>query len=303
MTMASRATTHSTRPRWRELYWWSNDGVRLHARVYDAANPADPALLPVVCIPGLTRNARDFGELAPRLADRRRVYVVDLRGRGDSGYARDAMSYGPLTDVQDVIALLAQEQVDRFIAVGTSLGGVVTMLIAGTQHGRVAAAVLNDVGPQIEAAGMDRIRSNVGQVSVFPTWVHAARAVAAANAAIYPDWQLEDWLVMVKRTHRLTPEGRIVADYDANIAQPFRVPGGGEAGVDLWPALDALADVPVVLVRGALSDVLSGDVAARMVARLPHARLIEIPRTGHAPTLDEPVAAEAIATLVNDLSQ
>ncbi len=285
---------------WRDHYWWSNDGVRLHARVYDPPANADPALPPLLCIPGLTRNARDFDVLAPHLAQRRRVYALSLRGRGESGYAKDAMSYVPLTYVQDVVALLASEGIDRFASVGTSLGGLVTILLAATQHGRVAAAVLNDVGPELNPAGLERIKTYVGQASSFPTWVHAARAIGLANASVYPGWELDDWLVMAKRTHRLTREGRIVPDYDSNIAQPFRLPGG-EAGVDLWPAFDALCGVPTLVLRGALSDILSVEAANKMAARLPDVRLVTISGVGHAPTLDEPQAVTAIDELLAKL--
>lgn len=292
---AEPASSKATTPRWRDHIWWSADGVRLHARIYDAAQSSGK--LPILCIPGLTRNARDFDQLAPRLAQHRTVYAIDIRGRGTSGYAKDAMRYTPLTYLQDVSILLDELALDRFISIGTSLGGLVTMLIAATQRGRLAGAVLNDVGPEIDPAGLDRIKSYVGQRADFPTWVHAARAIAAANAPVYPDWGLEDWLVMAKRTHRQTPEGRIVPDYDANIALPFKQPGG-EAGVDMWPAFDAMKTVPTLVLRGALSDILSAKTAKAMVARLDDARLVTVPRVGHAPTLDEPVAVAAIEKLV-----
>ena len=285
---------------WRDHYWWSNDGVRLHARVYDPPADVDQSPPPLLCIPGLTRNARDFDVLAPHLAQHRRVYALNLRGRGDSGYAKDAMSYVPLTYVQDVVALLASEGIDRFASVGTSLGGLVTMLLAATQPGRLAAAVLNDVGPELNPAGLDRIKTYVGQASSYPTWVHAARAIGMTNADVYPNWGLEEWLVMAKRTHRLTREGRIVPDYDSNIAQPFRLPGG-EAGVDLWPAFDALSGVPTLVLRGELSDILSAEAANKMAARLPDVRLVTIAGAGHAPTLDEPQAVAAIDGLLATL--
>ena len=300
--MATRATDNI--PAWRDVYWWSNDGVRLHARLYGAAagrsdaSGAPSEQPPVLCIPGLTRNARDFDRLAPVLAARRPVYVLNLRGRGDSGYARDPLTYVPLTYVQDVVAMLAAERIARFSVIGTSLGGIVGMLLAATHQGRIAAAVLNDIGPAIDPRGLARIRASVGQTGNFPTWVHAARAAAAANADIYPDWTLDDWLVFVKRTHRVMREGRIVADYDGNIGQPLRVPGG-TAGVDLASAFDAMRDVPTLLLRGALSDILSADAAAAMMARLNDAQLVTLDRVGHAPTLDEAVAGTAITALLN----
>lgn len=296
--MASGASIAAGEPAWDRQIWWSGDGLRLHARHYPG--PDDRA--PVLCLPGLTRNARDFEGVAARLAGRRSVYALDLRGRGESAYAKDALTYTPLTYAQDVVALLDELKVERFIAIGTSLGGIVTMLIAAMQPQRVAGAVLNDVGPEIDPAGLARIRGYVGQSASFPTWVHAARAVAEANADVYPDWGLEDWLVMVKRTHKLTSEGRIVPDYDANIAQPFKVPGG-EAGGDLWPAFAALAAVPTLILRGERSDILSAATAQRMLAGLRQGRLVTIPGVGHAPTLDEPAAVAAIDALVEEVAQ
>jgi pimeloyl-ACP methyl ester carboxylesterase len=265
-----------------DIYWWSADGIRLHARDY----PGDETRPPVICLTGLTRNARDHAALAQRLAGRWRVIAVDFRGRGESGYAKDPMSYVPLTYAQDVAKLVAEQGIDRFVAVGTSLGGIVTMLLSGMLPGKIAGALLNDIGPQIEPAGLARIRSYVGRSSTFPTWIHAARGVQEANAEIYPDWALEDWLAMAKRLYRLNSAGRIVIDYDLKIAEPFRLPGG-EAGPDLWRALAHLAEVPVLVVRGGRSDILSTATAERMIAMLPKGELVTLPGIGHAPTLTE----------------
>ena len=276
-----------------DSYWWSNDGLRLHYRDY--AGSADRPV--IVCMPGLTRNVRDFEGLAARLSPEWRVITVDFRGRGESAYAKDAMSYVPLTYVQDVERLLTDLKIDRFVAFGTSLGGIVTMLLAATGHAKLAGAVLNDVGPVIEAAGLDRIKGYVGKTSSWPTWIHAARALGETNAVVYPAYKLEDWLAMAKRLYRLTRGGRIVPDYDKNIAEPFRLPGG-EAGVDLWPALDAMRDVPTLIVRGALSDVLSDATAVAMKDRLRAADYVIVAGAGHAPTLDEPEAVAAINALL-----
>ncbi len=274
-----------------DLHWTSGDGVRLHARDY----PGDPAKVPVVCLPGLTRNARDYDALARSLAPGRRVIAVDFRGRGESGQAKDAMTYVPATYADDVRLLLGEAGIARFVAVGTSLGGLVAMLLA--RDGALAGAVINDVGPQIEAAGLQRIRGYVGRGSSCPTWLHAARTVADAHRDIYPDWGLEEWLGMAKRLYRVTSAGRIVLDYDLRIAEPFKVPATAEAP-DMWGALDALADEPVLVVRGERSDVLSAVTAARMVERLPAGELVTVPGVGPAPTLAEPVAAAAIDRLM-----
>ncbi len=276
-----------------DSYWWSNDGLRLHYRGYPG--PADRP--PILCMGGLTRNARDFEGVAERLSPDWRVIAVDFRGRGDSAYAKDAMTYVPITYVQDIERLLSDLRIDRFIALGTSLGGIVTMLLAATGRARLAGALLNDIGPVIEADGLARIKGLVGRNSSWPTWLHAARGLSETHAIIYPGYTIERWLVLAKRMCRLSRQGRIVPDYDINIAEPFRLPGG-EAGVDLWPALDALVDVPTLIVRGAFSDVLNEATALEMAERLPAATLVTIDDVGHAPTLDEPEAIAAIDAML-----
>ncbi|WP_242139537.1 alpha/beta hydrolase [Sphingomonas sp. TREG-RG-20F-R18-01] len=280
-------------PPYENRYWWSNDGLRLHYRDY----PGPSERPPILCLPGLTRNARDYDDLAQRLSPRWRVITVDLRGRGDSGYAKDPMTYVPLTYVQDIEGLLGELGVSRYIAFGTSLGGIVAMLLAGTARETLMGVLLNDVGPEIMPEGLSRIRSYVGKSNTWPTWLHAARAVAEANGDVYPQFQLEDWLAMAKRLYRLNSAGRIVLDYDMKIAEPFRVPGN-EAGPDMWRALDGLKTVPTLLVRGATSDVLAAPVAERMAGMLEQGELLTIPDTGHAPTLDEPAAIAAIERLL-----
>ena len=274
-------------------YWWSNDGLRLHYRDY--AGPADKP--PILCLPGLTRNARDFAGVADRLAGDWRLICVDLRGRGESAYAKDPMTYAPLTYLQDIEALIAELKFDRFVAFGTSLGGVLTMLLAATGGERLAGALLNDVGPTLDPAGIARIRTYVGKGGSWPTWLHAARAISVNNQAAYPDYGIQDWLGMAKRLCRLTRAGRIVFDYDMKIAEPFRLPGG-EAGVDLWPTLEALKPIPALLVRGELSDLLSEATAEAMAARLPLLERATIPGIGHAPTLLESESVTAIDGLL-----
>ena len=266
-------------------YWTSPDGLKLHYRLY----PGDPALPPVLCLPGLTRNARDYDALAARLAGRRQVIAVDFRGRGRSDYAKDPMTYVPATYVADVQALLADRGIDRFVAIGTSLGGIVTMLLAQAGAG-IAAALLNDVGPEVDPAGISRIRGYVGKGSSCPTWMHAARSLADAHGDVYPDWEIEQWLAMAKRVYRLNSGGRIVLDYDLKIAEPFRNPGNetaSDTGPDMWAALSALRSTPVLIVRGGRSDVLAQPVAERMVSALDEAELLTLPGVGHAPTLAE----------------
>lgn len=276
-----------------DRFWSSRDGLRLHYREY--AGPEDrPA---IICLPGLTRNARDFEALAARLAGQWRVLCPEMRGRGDSAYARDSATYNPLQYVEDVTLMVEAEGLSRFVAIGTSLGGLMTMALALTMPQRIVGAVLNDIGPDIETAGLDRIRGYVGQGRNFATWMHAARALEESHRAAYPDFQIADWLVMAKRLMTLSSNGRVVFDYDMKIAEPFSRPGG-EAGADLWPGIDALAGKPLLLLRGELSDLLSAATLRRMTERAPGAEAVTIPRRGHAPTLDEPAAIAALDRLL-----
>jgi pimeloyl-ACP methyl ester carboxylesterase len=270
-------------------YWDSADGLRLHYRDY--AGPVSRT--PLICMPGLTRNARDFEPIAELLGGKRRMIAIDFRGRGDSAYAKDPMTYMPLTYMQDLDALLRQLDLKAFITLGTSLGGIVSMLLATVWKDKMKGAILNDIGPDIGAKGAERIRSYVGQTRSFETWVHAARSMAEAHGSVYPDFKLDDWLRLAKRTCKLSNNGRIVFDYDMKIAEPFKLPGG-EAGVDLWPVFESMTGVPLLVLRGATSDILEKPVATKMLKKHGDATLVTIPRVGHAPSLDEPEALEAI---------
>jgi pimeloyl-ACP methyl ester carboxylesterase len=276
-------------------YWWSPDGLRLHYRDYEGGADGRP---PLLCLPGLTRNARDFEPLASRLAGDWRLICPDLRGRSESAQAKDPMTYVPLTYLQDIGRLLADLAITRFVAVGTSLGGIITMLIAATHREWLAGAVLNDVGPQLEEAGLARIRTYVGVGQSHPSWVHAARALEAANAEVYPRYDLTQWLAMAKRLYRLNNAGRIVLDYDMRIAEPLRV-AGEQAGVDMWPVMPAFRGIPTLLLRGARSDLLSEATAWRMLGDIGEgAALVTVPDVGHAPVLDEPEALAGIDALL-----
>ena len=280
-----------------DRHWTSDDGLRLHYRDY--AGPADKA--PVICIPGLTRNARDFEDLAVRLATKRRVLSLDLRGRGDSAYAKDPATYTPLIYVADLRALLDQAGIARFIAIGTSLGGLVAMLFAARHPDRLTGAVFNDVGPEVSSVGIARIAGYVGQGRSFETWMHAARALEESQGSMFPDFAVSDWLTLAKRAMTLGSNGRIVFDYDMKISEPLATPSPtatGAAPPDLWPLWRALGGRPVLVLRGAMSDILAPETAARMVAEVSGAELVTLPRLGHAPTLDEPEAVAAIERLL-----
>ena len=279
-----------------DRFWTSSDGLNLHYRNYPG--PEGSTLCPVLCMHGLTRNARDFAGLAEVLSATRRVIVTEMRGRGESDYAPDSDTYSPVTYVADVEKLLAEQGISRFVAIGTSMGGLMTMLMAHGAPGRMAAVVMNDMGPVVDAEGLARISGYVGQGRSYPTWVHAARGLAEAHGAAFPDYGIDQWLDMAKRTMVVTQNGRISFDYDMAIAEPFAKPGNA-APANLWLAFEALRDVPMLLVRGGLSDLLSPDTVTQMGVRNPAMRTITVPRVGHAPTLDEPEVRAAILDLLD----
>lgn len=282
---------------WSDRSWQSDDGLTLRFRDYPGAADRPP----VVALHGLTRNARDSADLAEHLAGNWRVLVPEMRGRGQSDYASDCATYNPLQYVADLKRLLDEEGIERFVAIGTSLGGLMTMLLALDQPGRIAAVALVDVGPQIEPDGIALIRNYVGQGGSFPTWMHAARALQEVHRGAHPDYGLEEWLAMAKRLMALGANGRIAYDYDMGIAEPFQTAEGAVPG-DLWPAFEALAGRPLLLIRGELSSILSEATAREMKRRVPALEIVTVPRTGHAPTLAEPVARTAIERLLARLA-
>lgn len=285
--------TDTSESKWEDRYWTTRDGLRLHFRDY----PGPAWRPPVLCLPGLTRNARDFEDLAARISPGWRVLCLEMRGRGDSDYARDPMSYNPLQYLEDIEMLIAEHKIARFVAIGTSLGGLLTMLLAGREPDRIVAAVLNDIGPEVDPEGIERIRNYVGQGRNHETWMHAARALQESQGDVYPHYEIADWLRYAKRVMALGSGGRIAFDYDMKIAEPFEHADGTESA-DMWPLWQSFSGRPVLLLRGELSDILPVAVAQRMVAELPDAELVTIPATGHAPTLDEPEAVAAIERLL-----
>jgi pimeloyl-ACP methyl ester carboxylesterase len=278
---------------WTDRYWQSADGLTLHFRDYPG--PADRT--PVIVLHGLTRNAREAAATAERLAGERRVLAPDMRGRGMSDYASDSATYNPLHYVADLKTLLAQENIERFVAIGTSLGGLMTMLLAFEQPDRIAGAALVDVGPEIDAEGIARIRDYVGQGGSFPTWIHAARALQDIHGAVHPQFALDDWLAMAKRLMVLGANGRVAYDYDMRIAEPFNTEATPPAA-DLWPAFEALRGRPLLLLRGETSAILSAETAREMKRRVPELEVVTVPGTGHAPTLSEPESIAAIDALL-----
>lgn len=279
-----------------ERTWTSSDGLTLFARDYAACD--GPARLPVVCLHGLTRNSRDFEAVAPTLAaEGRRVLALDVRGRGRSDRDPDPVNYSMPVYAGDVAALLSQAGIDRAVFVGTSMGGLITMTLATLRPDLVAAAVLNDVGPEISPVGLARIAGYVGKSEPAASWAEAAARARAINGSALPGLSDADWERFARRTFREEAPGRIVADYDPAIASAFAASPSGQPQptADLWPLFGALAlGRPLLLVRGGESDLLEASAADRMQALAPHMRRVDIDGVGHAPTLEEPAAREAL---------
>lgn len=278
--------------------WKSADGLELYARDY-AAGPG-PARLPVICLHGLTRNARDFEEVAPWIAARgRRVLACDVRGRGRSAWDPQPMRYLPLTYARDVLALMQQAGIARAVFVGTSMGGLITMTLAQLRSPAVAAAVLNDVGPELAPAGLARIASYTGKTAEPASWDEAAAYAKATNGHAFPPMGDAEWLAFARRLFR-ERDGRIRLDYDPDIVVPF----GKVKPVSprlMWALFRHLARKrPTLLVRGAASDLLAPQTAERMRRYAPKLAYAEVPGVGHAPMLTEPAAREALEAFLRE---
>ena len=274
--------------RYADRYFPVRDGLHLHYRDYPGAADRPPLL----CLPGLTRNARDFAEFAERYSPSFRVIALDFRGRAASDYDPLPARYNPMTYAGDVIELLDQVGIRQAIFVGTSLGGLVTMVIAATAPQRIAAAIINDVGPDVDPAGVERILTYVGNDRRFASWDEAADAIASNHGGNFERFTQADWVAMAKRNCR-EEDGLIRFDYDMAIAEPFRT-AGPVPQVDLWPLFVALGQKPLLVIRGEKSDLLTAQTAEKMQAVAPGMTLATVPGVGHAPELNEPDALAAI---------
>lgn len=274
--------------------WTSHDGLSLHARDYAPA--AGPARLPVVVIHGLTRNAADFEVIAPLIAQSgRRVLAIDVRGRGGSDRAPDPMTYTPDVYAKDVQALLAQAGIERAVFLGTSMGGLITMALAAQRSKMIAAAILNDVGPEVAKEGLTRIAAYAGKPVEINSWADAAAYAKQINAAALPHYTDADWEAFARRTFREGTEGAPVLDYDPDISVPIKAAGAKALVPNLWPMFRRLTrGRPVLLIRGQTSDLLSEEIAAKMRKAARKMVFAEIPGVGHAPMLDETESRSAI---------
>ena len=268
--------------------------LELFARDYAGEGPA------LLLMHGLTRNSADFEPLAEHLAGRYRLIVPDQRGRGLSQHDPDPANYRPDVYAADMFALLDGLGVERAALIGTSMGGLMAMIMAALQPDRASAIVLNDIGPELAPAGLARISGYVGTGATFADWQAAAERCAAINRDAFPDFEAQDWEAFARRTCREGADGSVALAYDPAIAEAFASESGAEPA-DLWPLWQALGDKPVLLLRGALSDLLTSDTVRRMKQshQGPFVHL-EVPKRGHAPLLNEP---DALATIERFLAE
>lgn len=239
----------------------------------------------VVCVHGLTRNARDFDELARALSGRFRVVCPDVVGRGDSDRLADPMHYAVPQYVADMVTLVARLDVEAVRWVGTSMGGLVGMSLAAQPGSPVDRLVINDAGPVIARAALVRIGEYVGRAPLFDSLEEAERYVRTISAGFGPHTDAQ-WRRLTETWVRRREDGRYEARYDPRIAEPYRA-SLPETDIELWPIYDAIR-CPTLVLRGAVSDLLAAETARQMGERGPKARVVEIPGVGHAPTLMDP---------------
>lgn len=264
----------------------------LAARDYSVAGPQAPVLL---LMHGLTRNGADFEPLAAHLAGDYRLVVPDQRGRGLSDADPDPAQYRPDVYVQDTLALLDGLGIARAGLVGTSMGGLIAMVMHALRPGLAQGMILNDVGPELDPAGVARIQGYVGPSGPMAGWAEAAARCRAINASAFPDYGSADWEAFARRTCRENADGTVSFAYDPAISESMAGDAPQTVPPDLWPLWDMLHAVPMLVVRGALSDILSAETERAMAHRHsgPYAS-VAVPRVGHAPMLDEPAALAAI---------
>jgi pimeloyl-ACP methyl ester carboxylesterase len=272
-------------------YWFeSPEGLKLFSRVY--AGPVADAPV-VLCLHGLMRNGRDFEDLAAHLLARHRVIVPDVRGRGLSAWDPDPARYQIPVYVRDLLALLGGLGATRCSIIGTSMGGLMGMVFAAMQPGRVARLVLNDVGPEIHPAGLERIRGYAGRQTPIRDWSEATAHVRSIYEPAWPGLDGARWERIARLSYRADAQGVPQVDADPQIGEVMRN-SSAAAAPDLWPLWGALARLPILAIRGAHSDILSAATLERMQREKPDLKALTVANRGHAPLLDEPECLAAI---------
>ena len=271
---------------WRDVFYSARDGLRLHARDY--GDPMSP-WTPVVCLPGLTRTTRDFHALATHLAGHRhrprRVVSFDYRGRGGSAWDRDGSGYTILTEMTDVLDGMAALNLPAAAIIGTSRGGIIGMMMALVRTGAVVALVLNDIGPEVEARGLARIKTYVGQTPSPENWVEAAAIQRRLHGGQFTGLSATDWDAFARLIYA-DDNGIPVADYDGKgLAATFAGVEPDQPAATLWDEFRALSATPMLAIHGANSDLLTPAILDKMRAARPGLEIVEVPGEGHPPQL------------------
>jgi pimeloyl-ACP methyl ester carboxylesterase len=269
-----------------DIFATSTDGLRLHAR---SIGPVDAAALPILCLPGLTRTAEDFDVVAQALANDpqnpRRVVAIDYRGRGRSDFDPNPDNYTVPVEAADVLTLAAAANIPRAIWLGTSRGGLISMAIAAARPEFVAGIILNDIGPELDIKGLLKIKGYLGVPATPQTWDEAADGLRRLFGSVFPALAHDDWMAWAQRAFRQDADGRLVRTYDTALAHSFDGISPETPPPPLWELFDVMAHVPLLSIRGELSDLLSHDCVAEMKRRRPDMETCGVPLQGHAPLL------------------
>ncbi len=279
--------------RYEEGRYTSSDGLQLFFREYGPED--DGGAAPVLCLPGVTRNSRDFDDLARRLAVDRRVICPDLRGRGYSDWDSDYRNYNPAVYVGDVSSLIEARGLSNVLMIGTSLGGLLAMIIAATQPELVSGVVLNDVGPEVDPKGLARISQYVGRPAPASSWEDAARYCREKYGDAIPGLSGADWAQYARQSFR-EDGGVIRLDMDPRIGDAIRELDSTPSSI--WPVFEMLRNMPLLVIRGANSDILSEATLEKMAAIMPDMEHATISNRGHAPLLNEPESLAAIEKFI-----
>ena len=282
-----------------DVWYSSSDGLKLYARDYRRSSVTGNDGPPVLCMHGLTRNSADFEDICDHLANRYRLIVVDQRGRGRSAYDPQPANYQPAVYVQDMFTLLRHLEISSATLMGTSMGGIMAMMMAAMQPDMVKAMIINDVGPELNPAGLARIQNYVGKSSPVTSWDEAVQQTRDTNGVAFPGFSEQDWMRFARRVYQSDKSGRPVLAYDPAIATPIDDSGGQSLSLDLWPTFRMSLDKPMLLLRGELSDLLAPSCVEKMQQINPAMAFVEIPNVGHAPLLNEAAAVAAIEGFLN----
>ncbi len=276
---------------WRDVFITSDDGLRLFARDY---GPENSDLAPVLCLAGLTRNSMDFHKIAVRLAKTRRVIVPDYRGRGLSDYASDWQTYQPHVEMADALKLLDQLGIEKFVVIGTSRGGLIAMVMGQAIKERLLGVVLNDIGPKLEDDGLLRIAESINERAEISSWESLVDGLKKYSTG-FSGLSEQEWLAFAHNLYQ-EKDGKIEPDYDFNLTRTFPSVDFIKQGKipEAWDLFDMLKGLPVAVIRGENSDLLSTQTVAKMQKAHPGLITATVPNRAHVPFLDEPEAVAAI---------